>query len=175
VTHKDFAGMSARRFDCHLSVTAISDATPPQTRDSHAIPSTRSTHITVSPAVPTKGLCPSDGYGDQSRAGHHASKPPLGDVPVGDVSRFVDGRVAAPTVTQSRIVKIPAAGCSPLAQLAAFIQQRIHHVYRRQRPTPLPSRTAKSRRPLQLGLNAVGLRSDRVATGDRRPFWSRPA
>jgi hypothetical protein len=32
-----------------------------------------------------------------------------------------------------------------LGQLAAFIQQRILYVYRRQRSTPLPSRTAKSR------------------------------
>ena len=31
-----------------------------------------------------------------------------------------------------------------LGQLAAFIQQQIRHRYRRQRPTPLPSRTAKS-------------------------------
>jgi len=30
-------------------------------------------------------------------------------------------------------------------QLATFIQQRIRHVYRRKRPTPLPSRMAKSR------------------------------
>jgi hypothetical protein len=30
-------------------------------------------------------------------------------------------------------------------QLAAFIQQRIRHVYRRQRATPLPSGAAKSR------------------------------
>ena len=32
-------------------------------------------------------------------------------------------------------------------QLAAFVQQRIRHVYRRQRPTPLPSRTAQSPEP----------------------------
>jgi hypothetical protein len=32
-----------------------------------------------------------------------------------------------------------------LVSFAAFIQQRIRHVYRRQRPTPLPSRTAKNR------------------------------
>jgi hypothetical protein len=31
---------------------------------------------------------------------------------------------------------------SPLSQLAAFIQQRIRHVYRRQWTAPLPSRTA---------------------------------
>ncbi len=31
-------------------------------------------------------------------------------------------------------------------QLAAFIQQRIRHVDRRQWPTPLPSRTAQSRK-----------------------------
>jgi hypothetical protein len=37
-------------------------------------------------------------------------------------------------------------------QLAAFIQQRIRHVYPRQRTTPLPSRTAKSRHQSQLGV-----------------------
>ena len=30
-------------------------------------------------------------------------------------------------------------------QVATFIQQRIHHGNRRQRPTPFPCRTAKSR------------------------------
>ena len=44
------------QIDGHLSVTAISDATPPQTRDSHASPWMRSAHIMVSPAVPTMGL-----------------------------------------------------------------------------------------------------------------------
>jgi hypothetical protein len=38
-------------------------------------------------------------------------------------------------------------------QLHAFIQQRIRHVYRRQRPTSLPSRTAKSRHQSQLGID----------------------
>ena len=43
-----------------------------------------------------------------------------------------------------------------------FIQQRIRHVDRRQRPTPLPSRTAKSRNQSQLsfdGLDAAQARS----------------
>jgi hypothetical protein len=31
-----------------------------------------------------------------------------------------------------------------LGQLVAFIQQRIRHVYRRQRPAPLPSGTASA-------------------------------
>jgi hypothetical protein len=35
----------------------------------------------------------------------------------------------------------------------AFIQQRIRHVYRRQRPAPLPSRTAKSRHQSQFGVD----------------------
>jgi hypothetical protein len=39
-------------------------------------------------------------------------------------------------------------------QLAAFIQQRIRHVYRR-RTTPLPSRTAKSRHQSQLGCDGL--------------------
>jgi hypothetical protein len=40
-------------------------------------------------------------------------------------------------------------------QLAAFIQQRIRHVYRPQRPTPLPSRTAESRHQPQLGIDGL--------------------
>ena len=36
----------------------------------------------------------------------------------------------------------------------AFIQQRIH-VYRRQRPAPLPSRTAKGRHQSQLGVDGL--------------------
>jgi len=40
-------------------------------------------------------------------------------------------------------------------QLAALIQQRIRHIYQRQRPTPLPSRTAKSRHPSQLGVDGL--------------------
>jgi hypothetical protein len=40
-------------------------------------------------------------------------------------------------------------------QLAAFIQQRIRHVYRPQRPTPLPSRTAKNCHQPQLGVDGV--------------------
>jgi hypothetical protein len=50
-----FSG-TARRFEDHLSVTTINDAAPPQTRTSHPSPSMRSTHITVSPAAPKKGL-----------------------------------------------------------------------------------------------------------------------
>jgi hypothetical protein len=38
-------------------------------------------------------------------------------------------------------------------QLAAFIQQRIRDTYRRQRPAPLPCRTAKSRHQSQLGVD----------------------
>jgi hypothetical protein len=44
---------------------------------------------------------------------------------------------------------------SPLGQLAAFIEQRIRHVYRRQRSTPFPSRTAKSRHQSQLGVDGL--------------------
>jgi hypothetical protein len=39
--------------------------------------------------------------------------------------------------------------------LRAFIQQRIRHVYRRQRPTPLLRRTAKRRRQSQLGVDGL--------------------
>jgi hypothetical protein len=42
-------------------------------------------------------------------------------------------------------------------QLAAFIQQRIRHAYRRQRPTPLPSRTAKSSHQSRLGVDGVSM------------------
>jgi hypothetical protein len=37
----------------------------------------------------------------------------------------------------------------------AFIQQRIHHVYQWQRPTLLPSPTAKSRHRSQLGVDGL--------------------
>ena len=40
-----------------------------------------------------------------------------------------------------------------LPALAAFIQQRIRRVYRRQRPTPLPSHMVKDRHQLQLGVD----------------------
>jgi hypothetical protein len=39
----------------------------------------------------------------------------------------------------------------------AFIQQRIRHIYRRQRPTALPSRTAKSRHQAQLGVDGLDI------------------
>ena len=39
------------------------------------------------------------------------------------------------------------------SQLTALIQQRIRHVYRWQRPTPLPSRTAQSHHQSQLGVD----------------------
>jgi hypothetical protein len=103
------AGMGARRFDGHLSVTAISDATPPQTRDSHAIPSMRSTHITVSPAVPTRGAALAMATAIRV-AGHHASKRPLADIPVGDVSRYADGRVDASALTQTGNCANPRIG-----------------------------------------------------------------
>jgi hypothetical protein len=51
--------------------------------------------------------------------------------------------------------KFPPAGCSPLGQLAAFIQERIRHVYRRQRTTPLPSRTPKGYYRSQLGVDGL--------------------
>jgi hypothetical protein len=38
---------------------------------------------------------------------------------------------------------------------AAFIQQRIRHVYRRQRPAPLPSRKTKRRHQSQPGVDAL--------------------
>jgi hypothetical protein len=45
------------------------------------------------------------------------------------------------------LVIVQASGqAGKSGQLATFIQQRIRHVYRRQRPAPLPSRTAKCRR-----------------------------
>jgi hypothetical protein len=42
-------------------------------------------------------------------------------------------------------------------QLAALIQQRIRHINRRQRPTPLLSRTAESRHQSQLGVDGFGI------------------
>jgi len=44
----------------------------------------------------------------------------------------------------------------------AFIQQRIPYVYRRQRPAPLPSRTAKSRHQSQLGVDGVDVKHARI-------------
>jgi hypothetical protein len=41
-------------------------------------------------------------------------------------------------------VKILVSGFSLLGQLAAPVEQRVRYVYRRQRPTPLPRRAAKS-------------------------------
>ena len=46
-------------------------------------------------------------------------------------------------------------------QLAAFIQQRIRHVYRRHWPAPLPSRTAKSRHQSQLGVDGLDVANAR--------------
>jgi hypothetical protein len=42
-----------------------------------------------------------------------------------------------------------------LGQLAAFLQQRIRHAYRRQPTAPLPSRTAENRYQLQLRVGGV--------------------
>jgi hypothetical protein len=47
-------------------------------------------------------------------------------------------------------VKILVSGFSLLGQLAALVEQRVRHIYRRQRPTPLPSRTVKSGHEEQL-------------------------
>jgi hypothetical protein len=55
------------------------------------------------------------------------------------------GAYALARLLTSGFVKIAVAVCRPLGQLAAFIQQRICHVYRRQRTASLPSRPAKSR------------------------------
>jgi hypothetical protein len=42
-----------------------------------------------------------------------------------------------------------------LGQLPAFIRQRIRHVYRRRRPTQLPSRMTESRNKSQLGIDGL--------------------
>src|ERR1700755_2854333 len=49
----------------------------------------------------------------------------------------------------------------PLGHLAALIQQRSPHGYRRQRPPPLPSRTAQSRHQSQLGVDGSRCRAAR--------------
>jgi hypothetical protein len=52
------------------------------------------------------------------------------------------------------IVAWREASRRPVAvQLAAFIQQRIRHVYRRQWPAPVLGRMAKSRQQQQLGVD----------------------
>ena len=62
----------------------------------------------------------------------------------GGVARFVDWeRMRLRGYSHREIVKIRAA----------FIQQGIRHVYRRQRTTPLPSRKTKSRHQSQLGVD----------------------
>ena len=57
------------------------------------------------------------------------------------------------------------AGVAHSISSQAFIQQRIRHVYRRQRPTPLPSRTAKNRDQSQLAVD--GLVAGQTAFGAR--------
>jgi hypothetical protein len=57
--------------------------------------------------------------------------------------------------TQGRPDQLLRRGPRRSGSGAALIQQRIRHVYRRQRSTPLPSRTAKSRHQSQLGVEGV--------------------
>jgi hypothetical protein len=66
------------------------------------------------------------------------------------------------------------ANAHAFGQLAAFIQQRIRYVYRRQRPTPLPSRTAKSRHQSQLGVDGLDDRAcaERRSAARRQHFTS---
>jgi hypothetical protein len=45
---------------------------------------------------------------------------------------------------------------------AAFIQQRIRHGYRRQRPTPLPSGMAESRHQSQLGIDGLDVQFRKI-------------
>jgi len=53
-------------------------------------------------------------------------------------------------------------------QLAAFIRERIRYGYRRQRPTPLPSRTAKSRDQSQLGVDSFDVTQAELRSVCRR-------
>jgi hypothetical protein len=53
----------------------------------------------------------------------------------------------------------PAGQAGKSGQLAAFIQQRIRDTYRRQRPAPLPCRTAKSPPPIAARTESIGPRS----------------
>jgi hypothetical protein len=59
-------------------------------------------------------------------------------------------------------------------QLAAFIQQRIRHGYRRQRPTPLPSCTAKIRHQSQLGVDTVEVAHSPVSVAARSAKCNSP-
>jgi len=54
--------------------------------------------------------------------------------------------------------------CQLLKEVAAFIQQRIRHVYRRQRPTPLPSGRAQHRHQSQLGVDGLPARMSGALT-----------
>jgi hypothetical protein len=63
----------------------------------------------------------------------------------GDFARIVEGkRKRFRAYSHRELWKFRLQAVRPLGQLVALIQQRIGHVYRRQRPTPLPSRTAES-------------------------------
>jgi hypothetical protein len=65
----------------------------------------------------------------------------------------------------SRTVKSPGAGCSPLGQLAALIQQRVRHVYRwRVRLQSVTLDPARGRRDASVGRHQpeVGTSGTRV-------------
>jgi hypothetical protein len=76
-----------------------------------------------------------------------------------------DTPIIALFISSSSSDPLMAAWLSPPTQVSHFqanlpnFQQRVRHVNRRQRPTPLPSRTAKSRHQAQLGVDGVDVRA----------------
>ena len=74
-----------------------------------------------------------------------------------------DTPIIALFISSSSSDPLMAAWLSPPTQVSHFqgnlpnFQQGVRHVYRRQQPTPLPSRTAQSRHQSQLGVSVTVL------------------
>jgi hypothetical protein len=74
--------------------------------------------------VNLRGLVDSrDGENIDEEPANHSGYAASSTLVFGHVARFVEGSVCACGSITSGIVKIPVAGCRPLGQLAAFIQQ----------------------------------------------------
>lgn len=71
------------------------------------------------------------------------------------------GAVADRSIADNRVVvglgieKLPLGVLAQWLSSQAFIQQRVSHGYRWQRPTPLPSLTTQSRDRSQLGVDSL--------------------
>jgi hypothetical protein len=65
------------------------------------------------------------------------------------------------------------AGCSPLRPLVAFIQQRIRHVYRRQRPAPLAEPRGEALLPAAVQTTSTVLNSSNFSPTQMGSFGTR--